>query len=80
MSGRPGAIRGLDEGMVRRVNFADPEYEPTDEDLAALVHEAFADIPAAREQSLREMRARIEAGQAEARERVAALRAAGERR
>ena len=51
--------------MPRRVNFADPEYEPSDEDLAELMHEAFAGIGEAREESLRAMRARIAAAQAE---------------
>jgi hypothetical protein len=33
--------------MSRRVtNFGDPSYEPTDEELAELMHEAFADVPA----------------------------------
>jgi hypothetical protein len=32
--------------MARVTNFGDPSYEPTDEELAELMHEAFADIPA----------------------------------
>jgi predicted Zn-dependent protease with MMP-like domain len=32
--------------MVRVTNFGDPSYEPTDEELAELMHEAFADVPA----------------------------------
>ncbi len=45
--------------MRRNTNFADPSYEPTDEELAELMHEAFAGIKEAREKSLVEMRARI---------------------
>lgn len=56
--------------MTRPANFADPTYEPTDEDLAALVHEAFAGIGAAREESLRAMRARIREAQDEVRRRL----------
>lgn len=55
-------------------NFADPEYEPTDEELAELMHEAFSGIREAREQSLREMRARISVAQERARARIADLR------
>lgn len=29
---------------VKRANFADPDYEPTDEDLRELSREAFADV------------------------------------
>jgi len=32
--------------MSRVTNFGDPSYEPTDEELAELMHEAFADVPA----------------------------------
>ena len=53
-----------------RVNFADPDYEPTDEDLEALMKEAFAGIREAREESLREMQARIAEAQAELRRRL----------
>jgi hypothetical protein len=44
--------------MTKR-NFADPDYEPTDEDFAELMREAFAGIAEAREQSLREMHRHI---------------------
>jgi hypothetical protein len=33
-------------------NFGDPSYEPTDEELAELMHEAFADVPARRAAAL----------------------------
>lgn len=52
-------------------NLADPDYEPTDKDLRDLMREAFAGLREAREQSLREMRARIAAAQAEARRSLA---------
>ena len=32
--------------MSRVTNFGDPNFEPTDEELAELMHEAFADVPA----------------------------------
>jgi hypothetical protein len=32
--------------MARATNFGDPSFEPTDEELADLMHEAFAEVPA----------------------------------
>jgi len=32
--------------MARATNFGDPSFEPTDEELAELMHEAFAEVPA----------------------------------
>jgi hypothetical protein len=58
--------------MSARTNLADPDYEPSDDDLARLMHDAFAGLRDAREESLREMRARIERLQVEARARFAA--------
>ena len=56
--------------MSRNVNFADPDFEPSDEDLEALVHEAFADVVARREAALAELYEQI----AElARERAASM-------
>lgn len=55
--------------MSARGNLADPAYEPSDEDLARLMHDAFEHVAEAREESLRAMRARIERLQAEARAR-----------
>jgi hypothetical protein len=43
----------------RRVNFADPDFEPSDEELVQLSREAFAGILEAREKSLAELRERI---------------------
>jgi hypothetical protein len=61
-----------DEGMGARGNLADPAYEPSDADLARLMHDAFEHIRDAREESLLTMRARIERLQAEARARFEA--------
>lgn len=47
--------------MDAPVNLADPAVEPTDEQLAGLMHRAFAGITDAREQSLRELHAGIAA-------------------
>lgn len=64
--------RGYGFEMADRVNLADPTYEPSDEDLKRLMHEAFAGLREAREQSLVEMRTRIAALQLEARARFTA--------
>jgi hypothetical protein len=61
--------------MVRKPNLADPDFEPTDEELAGLMRRAFAHIAAADQQRLAEMRDRIAVGQAEARRRLATMRA-----
>jgi hypothetical protein len=53
--------------MKREPNLADPDFEPTDEELAELMRRAFAHIPIADQRRLGEMRARIRAGQAEVR-------------
>ena len=58
--------------MARRINLADPAFEPSDEELAGLMRAAFAGLAASREQSLREMRARIADLQQEARTRFEA--------
>jgi GAF domain-containing protein len=60
--------------MSARGNLADPAYEPSDEDLARLMHDAFDHVGAEREESLRAMRARIERLRAEARARFEAAR------
>lgn len=44
--------------MSARGNLADPAYEPSDEDLAGLMHDAFEGVREAREESLRTMRDR----------------------
>jgi hypothetical protein len=35
--------------MKRKINLRDPEFEPTDEELAELMHSAFAGVRAERE-------------------------------
>lgn len=45
--------------MTHRANFADPDYEPSDDELRELAREAFEGIPAARAAADLEMRARI---------------------
>lgn len=40
-------------------NLADPEYEPTDEELGELVHSAFAGVREQNEAALREVHAEI---------------------
>jgi hypothetical protein len=45
--------------MRRRTNFADPDYEPTDEELGELIHEAFAPVLEARDPRLEALRERI---------------------
>ena len=55
-------------------NLADPGFEPSDEELERLMQAAFAHVAAAHEESLREMRARVERLQAEARQRFESAR------
>jgi hypothetical protein len=55
--------------MARQINLADPDYEPTDEELQKLSRDAFATI--------RQQRARIDAA---SRNRIADLRAEALRR
>jgi hypothetical protein len=40
-------------------NLADPEYEPTDEELQELTHSAFADVAARNFEALRKLHAGI---------------------
>ncbi len=54
--------------VADHINLADPACEPSDEDFARLMRTCFAGLRDAREQSLREMRARILALQSVARE------------
>ena len=65
-----------DPSMSARGNLADPTYEPSDDELARLMHDAFEHVGDAREESLRAMRARIERLQVEARARFDAARRA----
>jgi len=73
------AARGhgrYDRIMSARRNLADPAFEPSDDELALLMHDAFEHVAEARAESLRTMRARIERLQAEARARFEAARRA----
>lgn len=45
--------------MSRVTNFGDPDYEPTDEELAELMHEAFADVPAQNAEALAKIHAEV---------------------
>ncbi len=61
--------RYLSDMTPAPVNLADPDQEPTDEDFARLMRDAFAGIREAQEASLVEMRARIARMQTEVRAR-----------
>ena len=47
------------QAVARKVNLADPDFEPTDDELQQLVHEAFAEVAAQRTESAARLRARI---------------------
>lgn len=49
--------------MAQR-NFASAAYEPTDEDLAELMHEAFADVDQANQRALADLREQVKARRA----------------
>lgn len=55
-------------------NLADPEYEPTDEELRELSRRAFADVPARNQEALRRVHAEIARLRAELAPQVAKLR------
>lgn len=46
--------------MSRAINLADPDFEPTDEELQRLAHEAFADVAKRRAETAVHRRAHIE--------------------
>jgi hypothetical protein len=46
--------------MTRVTNFGDPSFEPTDEELAELMREAFADVPVRSAAALSRIRQEIE--------------------
>lgn len=60
--------------MSAHGDLADPAYEPSDDDLARLMRDAFEHVVGAREDSLRAMRARIAQLEVEARARFEAMR------
>jgi hypothetical protein len=45
--------------MLRVTNFGDPTFEPTDDELAELMREAFAEVPARRAAALARLRREI---------------------
>jgi hypothetical protein len=67
---RDGNLGVMDEPK----RLADPDFEPTDEDLIGLSKRAFAHIRAAHEESLRKMREEIAAASKAALERLRATR------
>ncbi|NJK44770.1 MAG: hypothetical protein HC933_11215 [Pleurocapsa sp. SU_196_0] len=52
--------------MAEKINLADPEFEPTDEQLVRLSKQAFSGIKAATEEHRKQLRARIAMARAEA--------------
>jgi len=56
--------------MTRVTNFGDPSFEPTDEELADLMREAFADVPARSAAALARIRQEIEELRAQAMARL----------
>jgi hypothetical protein len=58
--------------LVADVNLADPEFEPTEEQLGELFKRAFADVGSKHRESLEKLRAEIARLRAEARRRVVA--------
>lgn len=56
--------------MTRVTNFGDPSFEPTDEELAELMREAFADVPARSAAALARIRQEIEELRAQAMARL----------
>lgn len=56
--------------MTRVTNFGDPSFEPTDEELAELMREAFADVPARSAAALSRIRHEIEELRAQAMARL----------
>ena len=55
------------------INLADPEFEPTDEQLEALFKRAFAEVGSKHRESLARLRAEIALLRVEVRRRVAAV-------
>jgi hypothetical protein len=62
--------------MAEPINLADPDFEPTDEQLIGLSTRAFAGVRAAHEAAMRRLRAQIAAAREEAMDGLAARRAA----
>jgi hypothetical protein len=51
--------------MERRIDLANPDFEPSDEELTGLSRRAFAGVGAAHEDVLRRLRAQIDVQRAE---------------
>lgn len=58
-------------------NFGSAEYEPTDEDLAELMHEAFAGVPEANARALAGLREQVKVQRAIVLARLAARSKSG---
>ena len=52
--------------MTQRINLADPDFEPTDEQLIGLSHRAFSGVAEARGLALAKLRAAISAARVQA--------------
>lgn len=59
--------------MEPRPNLADPDFEPTDEQLAELMRRAFAGVPAQLDDNRRKLREQIAAARRQARQRFTEL-------
>ena len=64
-------VKRSSNGRAR--NLADPEYEPTDEELRELAHSAFADVASRNAEALRRVHAEIEKSRVELMKRLPAL-------
>lgn len=53
------SIRWYRSCVARATNFGDPSFEPTDEELAELMHEAFAEVPARNAEALARIHSEI---------------------
>ena len=60
----------MEQEVLAKANFADPDFEPTDEQLEALMTEAFAGVKTANDKALQELRRQI----AEARGKAASIK------
>jgi hypothetical protein len=55
----------MKEPKPQRINMADPDFEPTDEQLQQLAHEAFAHVASENQARIAAMRKRIAKAQGE---------------
>jgi hypothetical protein len=68
-------LRYASTTMSKAANFADPDFEPTDEQLQELSREAFANVRAQQEHTLAQLRTSIRSRTAEAMKRLQQRRA-----